>query len=316
VTVFIRTVAGTATASAAVAAALVALTPASALPATSVRAAAAGTQATLVATAARRDEALDASPDPAGKVIYFTTNGSRGAAILRVPAGGGEPRMVLAGAPLRGPATLAVSGDGARLFVADRRAGHILVVPLRGGRPHVLRGTRGSAPRNLEIQTRGGRDHVVYSGRTRDGRPAVLRIAARGAALPSVVYAGSPLRSPDGIAIARGGAIYVSDHGTGGGRVLRLDSGAVTTLAHNVQLGHPGGIALTLDESKLLVSSLNRAGGTAQVLMLDTAGGPSSVFDDVIGENRSAGGLHRARAAVPLGWADVQRPGRIYSVDP
>ena len=270
-----------------------------------------------VALAAQQSQrtALDAAPDPGGKVIYFTTGGRLGPAIFRVPATGGTQRLVLAGAPLRGPEGLAVSADGRRLYVADRRAGHILVVPVGGASPRVLRGTAGYAPRGLEIQTLDGREHVVFSGRARDGRPTVMRIDARGAARPTVVAKGSPLRAPDGIAIARGGAIYVSDHGAGGGRVVRIAGGTVSTLARGIRLGHPGGIALTLDEGKLLVSSLSSA-GTAQVLIVDLATGATSTFDDVIGSNRAAGGLHRARAAVPFGWADVQRPGRIYRVDP
>ncbi|MDX6676272.1 MAG: hypothetical protein QOE31_324 [Solirubrobacteraceae bacterium] len=258
---------------------------------------------------------LDASPDPAGKVIYFTTNGDRGPAIRRVPLGGGVQRAVLVGGPLRGPAGIAVSNDAERLFVADRKAGHILVVPVAGGRPHVLRGSAGSAPRGLEMQTRGGRELVVYSGRS-GGRPALLRLPSAGAARPTVLLEGAPLRAPDGVAISRSGAIYVTDHGPGGGRALRVDGDSVTTIARGLRLGNPAGIALTLDESSVLISSLNRATNTAQVLIVDTATAATSVFDDVIGTNHSAGGLHRARAAAPMGWADVQRPGRVYRVDP
>lgn len=271
--------------------------------------------ATLVARLAGQNTALDASPDPTGKVIYFTTNGSRGPAIYRVPASGGHKHAVLVGKPLRGPAGLAVSNDGKRLFVADTRAGHILVVPVDGAAPHVLGGTDGTAPRGLEIQTLGGRELVVYTGKAGDGSPAVLRISAGGAAHPSVVLEGAPLRDPDGVAISRDGAIYVTDHGAGGGRALRIAGGQVTTVASGVALGHPAGIALTQDESKLLISSLNKARGTAQVEMVDLATGQTSVFDRVIGANHSAGGLHRARAAAVMGWADVSRSGRVYRVE-
>ena len=36
----------------------------------------------------------------------------------------------------------------------------------------------------------------------------------------------------------------------------------------------------------------------------------------MIGANRSAGGLHRGAAHAVMAWADVQRPGRVYRVDP
>ncbi|MEY2516439.1 MAG: hypothetical protein QOJ89_3797 [bacterium] len=291
--------------------AIVTMTTASANPA--MVAAAAGPKVALVAHLP--GEVLDASPDPAGKVIYFTAKDGGVPGIYRVPSHGGTRRAVLLGGPLRAPAGLAVSDDGKRLFVADRGAGHILVVPVAGGRPHVLRGSAGSSPRGLEIQTRAGREDIVYSGRI-GGLPALLRLSAGGADRPTVLVKGAPLRAPDGVAISKTGAIYVTDHGAGGGRVLRVDGDVVTRIAGGVRLGHPAGIALTLDESMILVSSLNRATNTAQVLIVDSATGATSVFDEVIGTNHSAGGLHRARAAVPMGWADVQRPGRVYRVDP
>lgn len=296
---------------------LVCLTTASAQPAPAPSVATTTTpKATLVAQLSGRNTALDASPDPKGRVIYFTTSGSGGPGIYRVAIGGGAHRPVRVGAPLRGPAGIAVSNDATRLFVADTRAGHILVVRVRDGAAHVLAGTKGSAPRGLEIQTRDGRDFVVYTGRSR-AKPALLRISASGAARPTVLLAGAPLRAPDGVAISKTGAIYVTDHsGADGGRALRIDAAGVTTVADHIRLGHPGGIALTRDESKLLISSLKRGAGTAQVLIVDTATGATSTFDDVIGANHHAGGLHRARAAVPFGWADVSRTGRVYRVEP
>jgi sugar lactone lactonase YvrE len=294
---------------------LVCLTTASAQPTPAARAA--GTpSATLVAQLPADNTALDASPDPSGRVIYFTTSGKGGPGIYRVPAAGGARHAVLVGGRLRAPAGLAVSNDGKRLYVADRKAGHILVVAARGGAAHVLRGSAGSSPRGLEIQTRGGRDFVVFTGRSH-GQPALLRLRTTGAARPTVLRRGAPLRAPDGVAISKTGAIYVTDHsGASGGRALRIDGTAVTTVADHILLGHPGGIALTLDESKLLISSLRRGAGTAQVLIVDTASGATSTFDDVISANHAAGGLHRARAAVPFGWADVSRSGHVYRVDP
>jgi DNA-binding beta-propeller fold protein YncE len=299
-------------AAAATGAAVVAMTAA---PAQSTQvAAAAAPKVALVAKLGAHTTALDASPDPAANVIYYTTGGAR-PGIYSVPAGGGAQHKVLSGGLLRRPGGIAVSNDGKRLFVTDYRAGHILVVPVDGGAPHVLRGTRGSAPRGLEIQTRDGRQLVVYTGVARDGSAAVLRIPASGATRPTVVAKGGKLRLPDGVAISRTGAIYVSDHALGG-RALRIVGSKVTTVAGAIRLGEPAGLALTLDESKLLISSLSKATGTAQVVIVDLATGSQSTFDDVIGVNHSAGGLHRARAAAAMGWADVQRPGRIYRVEP
>ncbi|MEA2300133.1 MAG: hypothetical protein QOE44_668 [Solirubrobacteraceae bacterium] len=275
-----------------------------------------GPSAALVLRLPPGNAALDASPDPTGKLIYFTANGVGGPAVIRVPLAGGPVRPVLAGGPLRGPVGLAVSGDGLRVFVADPRAQRIFVVSATGGGVHALRGTAGSAPRGLEVERLGGRDYVVYTGRDpRTGRPAVLRIAARGAGRPTVVHEGEPLRRPDGVALSRSGAVFVTDQGAGG-RALRIAGGRVTTVAGGVRLGRPGGIALTLDESRLLISSLNPATQTAQVLILDTRTGQTTTFDGVIGANRDPGGLHRARSATAMGWADVSRSGRVYRVEP
>ncbi|HEX4343938.1 MAG TPA: hypothetical protein VHZ31_00100 [Solirubrobacteraceae bacterium] len=210
-----------------------------------------------------------------------------------------------------------MSDDGRRLYVADGAADRILVVPVAGGgATYTLRGTAGSAPRGLEIQALEGRSFVVYTGRVH-GKPALLRIAAAGAPKPTVLLEGAPPRAPDGVAISKTGAIYVSDHSDpSGGRALRIAGGQVTTVADHILLGHPGGTALTLDESKLLISSLKRGAGTARVLIVDTVSGATSTFDDVISANRGAGGLHRARAAVSFGGAGVTRTGRVYRVDP
>jgi hypothetical protein len=272
-------------------------------------------KASQVATLAGLATVIDASPDPAGKVIYFTAKGRR-PGVYSVPAGGGKPGAVFVGRPLRDPAGIAVSNDGQRLFVADRKTGSIFVVPVRGGRARALRGTEGSAPRGLEIQTRDGKETVVYTGVDRtDGLPAVLAIGADGDERPAVLAKGGPLRDPDGVAIAVTGLIYVSDH-AGGGRVLRIKEGQVKTIATRVRLGDVGGIALSLEESRLMISSVRRATGRTRLRILDLASGRMPSFDDGVAGNRSAGGLHRARAGRAMAWAATARSGKVYRFVP
>ena len=282
-------------------------------------AAAGTTKATLVATVPGA-RTLDAVPDPAGRTIFFTTAGPRGAAIMRVPAAGGAVRTVLAGAPLVDPTGLVVSADGKRLFVADPGAGRILVVTRDGRTVHSLAGSVGTRPRGLDVQPRGAGERIVFTGiDPADRRPAVLALGSRGAKRATVLAKGTALRRPQGVAIAGDGTLYVSDRGLGrrlDGRVLRIAGDQVTVIARSIRLGNPAGLALTSDASALLVSSLAPAAGTAQVLVVDTATLAASTFDDVIGANRSAGGLHRALRSAMMAWADVQRPGRVYRVDP
>jgi DNA-binding beta-propeller fold protein YncE len=282
-------------------------------------AAAHATTATLVATVAGAD-ALDAVPDPAGRTIFFTTDGPDGPAIMRVPSGGGAVHTVLAGRPLVDPTGLAVAADGKRLFVADAGAGRILAVSRDGRGVRSLAGSLGTRPRGLDVQLRGDAQRLVFTGvDPADGAPAVLALGAQGAKHATVLAKGAPLRRPQGVAIAGDGAIYVSDRGLGrrlDGRVFKLAGGQVTPVAQGIRLGDPAGLALTRDGATLLVSSLAPAAGTAQVLLVNTATLATSTFDDVIGANRAAGGLHRGLRTSVMAWADVQRPGRVYRVDP
>jgi sugar lactone lactonase YvrE len=278
------------------------------------------TTATLIATVAGPNKPLDATPDPAGRTIYFSTDGPDGPGIFRVPAAGGKVRTVLRGRPLVHPAALAVSADARRLFVADRGAGRILVVGLDGSKATSLRATAGMHPRGIEVQLRGASQRLVFTGTDpSDGRPAVFAVGADGARKPTVLARGLPLRRPQAVAIARSGAIYVSDRGSGAdghGLVLKIFHGRVTQVASAIRLGEPAGIALTRDQSKLLVSSLDPAAGTAQVLLVSTTTHATSTFDDVIGMNTAAGGLHRGLDAKVMAWADTSRSGRVYRVEP
>lgn len=129
---------------------------------------------------------------------------------------------------------------------------------------------------------------------------------------------GAPLRHPDAVAISRRGTIYVTDRGSGrarDGRVLRIGR-QVRQIASDIRLGDPAGLALTRDDSTLLVSSLHPARRSAQVLLVDTTTLATSVFNDTIGQNRSAGGLHRGLATDVMAWADVSRSGKVYRLDP
>ena len=278
------------------------------------------TTATVVATVQGDNKPLDAAPDPGGRTIYFTTEGADGPAILRVAAGGGSVATVLRGAPLVHPDGIAVSRDGNRLFVADRGAGRILVVPVGGGRPRTLAGSAGTSPRGLEIQRRGAASRIVFTGADpSDGRRGVFALPASGARSPAVLAKGAPLRLPRAIAIARSGAIYVSDRGSGrrlGGRVLNIAGGHVTQIASGIRLGAPAGLALTEDERTLLVSARHPGAGTAQVVLVDTKTRARGTFDDVIRQSHAAGGLHRAFASPLMAWADSSRAGRIYRIDP
>jgi hypothetical protein len=160
-----------------------------------------------------------------------------------------------------------------------------------------------------------------------DGQPAVLMIPAAGGAL-TVEEKGEGMVEPVGIAVSKTGAIYIADQaasGNGLGTLFRFkphtDGGRNShseRLVDFVRMGAPAGITLTLDESLVLVSSLDTLGRTSQVLVVNTTTKAQGIVNKVIGVNRTSGGLHRAHNTNVMAWADVatggEGRGTIYRV--
>jgi hypothetical protein len=150
------------------------------------------------------------------------------------------------------------------------------------------------------------------------GLKAVFEIASAGAIAAGLRYEGSLLVMPAGIVAARDGTLFIADLA---GAVSRLStSGSLSQIAGGIITGMPAGIALTPDDRTVAVSSKSPGDGTAQVQLIDLQTGGVSIFNKVTGANRNPGGLHGARdAGGPTGkyaWADVQRPGRVYRLEP
>ena len=272
---------------------------------------------TLLTEGSDFTETVDATMSPDGESVFFTASGAEGAGVFRVPAAGGPTLAVARGEPFRSPVGIAT--DGARLYVADpgfAGRGAVLSVLLTGGDVSVVPGTEGRSPRGLEVVRQDGGEVLYFAGRDpADGAPAVFRIAAAGAPAPTVVTKGAPLFAPEAVTVTRTGDVYVSDRGSAAadGAVFRVTGGSATKVA-GIRAPDLAGIALTLDESLLLVSSLSD-GGTDQVLLVELATGRTGVASKVVGENRNGGGLHRARERDVFAWADVLRPGRVYRIE-
>lgn len=245
---------------------------------------------------------LDAVPASDGSATWFTATGPAGAGVFVTR--GADTAPLVTGAPLRAPVGLALTTDEAALLVADPDADAVFAVPVAGGAPVELAGTRGLRPRGVEVEG----DQVYVTGRdpaTGSGAVFVLPVAGGS---PRTVAAG--LAAPDGVAVGPDGAVLVTDQP---GSVLRLADGTVRHLADGVRLGSPAGITLNAEGSAVLVSSLNPTTGGAQVLVIDpVTGAPLGVFDDVIGANRAAGGLHMAHRGDIAAWADIS--GQVYLV--
>ncbi len=254
---------------------------------------------------------LDAAPNPAGDTFYFVAQTPAGSAgVFSVPAGGGAVTTVFSGSPLVAPRGIVVSSDGGTLYVADPNAsggGAVFAIPAGGSSATAVSGTQGTKPRALDLVKEGASDVLYVAGvDPQNGRAGVWRVPAAGGSRTSVMT-GSPLAFADGVAVASNGTVYVAGR-TGNSAssavVLQVDRRGHKPIVRNVTLGAPAGIALTKDESTLLVSSL-AADGTSQVLIVDLASGSTSTFNGTIGAGRSSGGLHRAQSNNTFAWCGV-----------
>lgn len=276
-----------------------------------------GTFATALTTA---QQPLDAVPTRDAGGFYFLASGDRGSGVYVVSHARGQAIEIYAGDALADPVNLALSDDNERIFVADRSAGgggQVVVLDAFGG--GVMRTfAEGYQPRGVDTSLRDGSDVVYFSGvDPADGQPGVFRSAWDGAGL-EVVAKGAPLQDPSGVAVAAEDVVFVSDRPgvRGNGQVFKAAGGTLTSLVSGLWLGTPAGIALTTDGTTLAVSGLTPATGGATVHLVNTATGMFTSRDAGIAENRGAGGVHRAKSVDIFGWADVQRPGRVYRVDP
>jgi sugar lactone lactonase YvrE len=283
---------------------------------------------------------MDATPNPDASMIYFTATSAQGPGVFGVPGQGGSVISITVGSPISEPVGLDTSMDGQTLYIADASAlvetallrvnpnalhipplGRLFRVPAAGGAPTPIAGTECTAPRGLEVTTENGADMIYFTGvDPSDGHPALMKIPATGGVL-TVVEKGSlqrlataGLMRPEGVALHSNGMIYVSDRGTGedgAGRVLKIDPAGHDRNDHNsiiadrIRLGSPAGLALTQDESLLLVSSLNPHRDSSQVLVINVATGQQGLVTKVVQTNSGSGGLHRAVGVGAMSWAGV-----------
>jgi DNA-binding beta-propeller fold protein YncE len=184
----------------------------------------------------------------------------------------------------------------------------------------LVTGTEHTRPRGLAVVQENGVELLYFTGiDPSDDQPAVMKVAAAGGPL-TVLAKGSPLVEPVGVTVAADGVVYVTDQAAGGdglGSVFRIREGTVETLATRIRTGDPAGIALTLDESLLLVSALATDRDSSIVLVIDLAQGRQGIINQVIGANIGSGGLHRAQRRNLLAWCGVTSGGEgvVYRVE-
>ncbi len=261
--------------------------------------------------------AFDATPDPDGIQLYFTAvDPDKGTGVFRAKADGSDAAYVEvhSGDPFVAPFGIAIGTDGKQLYVADPGAsgtkdlGQIFVLPVGGGGPSPLAGTEDFVPRGLEIGQESGKDVLFFTGTDpTDGKPGVFKIGV-GGGVATTVSKDARFRDPAGIAVAKSGDVYLVDThaaATLNANVFKVASnGAVTEVIAELRVGYPPGVALTLDEKSLLVSTLDPATLNDVLVSYDFVAKTQTPIAGVAGMFSEAAGLHRAKNKNLFAWAD------------
>jgi sugar lactone lactonase YvrE len=265
---------------------------------------------------------LDSTPDLDGTNIYFTATGSHGTGVFKVAATGSTASEIFVGKPFVNPRGIAISPDGKNLFIADPTADQIFHLTIAGGQPTPLHGSKGTSPQNLNIVIQDKQQVIYFTGKDPiSGQPAVLKLPVAGASAATSVFKGFPFVAPDGVIVTHTGIIYVSDRAATGkdtGKVFKIQNGVVTTVVEHVHLGAPAGIALSPDESILLVSALQQENSHDQVLLVNAKTLQTGSVTKVVGQNiNDAGGLHASPGRKELfSWCGLSAGGHgsVYVV--
>ena len=268
----------------------------------------------------------DSVPTDSGDTLYFVAERTEGgSSVFSVPGEGGEATDLLPGTSLLvSPRGVDLSTDGTRLYVADPDLmdgqGGIVMVVLDTQTVALVSGTEGTTPRALDVVP-GAVGDVIYFAGTVPGSDdaAILNIPAEGGTATTVV-SGNGLVTPDGVAADSSGALYIVDRdsaGPGQGQLLRY-SGQMEILVSDILPGAPAGVAVTTDNSTVVVSAIDREKGTDEVLLVKTQDMSVYHFTEVVGANTSAGGVHRAPGRDVFAWADSTAGGRgmVYRINP
>jgi DNA-binding beta-propeller fold protein YncE len=273
---------------------------------------------------------LDATPSSDGSAVYFTARNADGAGVFKADASGSGATALAVGDPIAGPVGLSVSSDDQMLYVADPGAvvgeqdeGVIWTVPTGGGTPEAVSGTAGYIPRGVVVVKLAFVDHLFFTGTDpSDGQPGVFRVSPSGGTV-DVIAKGEPFSDPHGIAVTQKGDVYVvdsasKDPNSSSARVIAVSNKSASVLMEGLAVGFPAGIALSQDEASVLVSALDPAKGTDQVVRINIASKEMSSYSDNISSFQESAGLHRAAKAEVYAWADsaADGSGTVYLLSP
>jgi DNA-binding beta-propeller fold protein YncE len=273
---------------------------------------------------------VDATPSPDGQRIYYLAVSNDQAldqpspgvfSVETAAEGKGEIARLALGAPLSTPFGIDISLDGKTLFIADTSSGAdasggVYSLAAGGGTPVLLAGTEGYRPAGLVLGKQRDEEVLFFTGREpASGAAAVFRVASSGGNVTTLASFVAD-SEPGGVALAADGDLYIADHAGGAARVLKLHDDTVSVVLSEIGLGFPAGVALTSDDSALLVSGLDVETKHDVVYSLELGSGKVTRVSDGIDKFSESAGLHRAHGVNVFAWADSQADGAgtVYSV--
>jgi len=275
---------------------------------------------------------FDVTLDPTGKNFFFTAlDGSMAnlgvPGVFTAPAAGGKASVVAEGGPLVAPFGISTSTDGMTIFVADPATNEAMtdggaiysVSSTPGGTFKAVMGTAGTLPRGLQVSKQGNADVIYYTGyNSTDSLPEVYSVPSAGGVVAKIAE-GAPLVDPSGIAVTNSGDCFVADasgSATSLAVIYRIPKGGMPSVAFDsIRVGYPAGLALSEDETQLLISTLDPAKGS-QVIQIDLGTMKQTVLSPAGSPFWEPAGLHRAASANVFGWADAtaQNTGTVFVI--
>jgi hypothetical protein len=242
------------------------------------------------------------------------------AAVFLQESPSAAPRVLYSGEALVSPLDIESSRDGETLFIADyaggtEGTGAIWSLPAAGG--EATAAAEGFSPRSVTL---GPDDRLYFSGIDPElGEPGVFVLSA-GTVEP--LFVGAPLVDPSGIAVFADGRVLVADTRLFDGQagadsvgseagIVSIEDGKAAIFATGFATGFPAGIALTLDESTLIISGQG-PDRSDTVYLFGTAdpAAPPLVVTDVFSQwQDSSGGLKRAHGSNTFIWASLAANG-------
>jgi hypothetical protein len=278
---------------------------------------------------------FDATPDSTAGIVYFTALNDEGeSSIFQVqvadPPALATAAAVFEGPPLVAPFGLALSGDGATLYIADPGAdedttdadgykGEIWTLDTSGGNPQNVTQAQGYRARGIEVANDGNDDVVYFTGNDpATGIPGVFSMPAGGGTITTLVNGGG-LVDPSGIAVNAAGIAYVGDSigGEGGVATIFEVSDAAVPLVTDLKVGYPVGVSLDGNETHLFVSGIDPLTGFDVLYSIDLSDNAVTQFDAGLEDLNEAAGLHRARNVNTFAFADANADasGAVYLLE-